>query len=54
MVINLMQAIYMNDEQFQNEMAKRRQKLGLKVGETMIGCPMCGTPPPPARTGNPQ
>jgi hypothetical protein len=55
MVINLMQAIYMNDEQFQGEMAKRREKLGLKIGETMIGCPLCGTPPPPARAGgNPQ
>ena len=50
MVINLMQVIYMNDEQFQGEMAKRREKLGLKEGQTMIGCPLCGATPPPART----
>ena len=42
MVINLMEVIAMNDEQFQSEMAKRREKLGLKEGQTMIGCPLCG------------
>jgi hypothetical protein len=55
MVINLMQAIYLNDEQFQSELAKRREKLGLKGGETVIGCPLCGVVPAPARTaGNQQ
>jgi hypothetical protein len=56
MVINLMQAIYMNDDQFQAELARRREKLGLKGGETVIGCPLCGATPPPAKTaaGNPQ
>ncbi len=55
MVINLMQAIYMNDEQFQAEMTKRRAQLGLKDGQTTIGCPLCGAPPAPPRTaGNPQ
>ena len=55
MLINLMQAIYMTDEQFQEELAKRREKLGLKGGETVIGCPLCGAVPAPARTaGNQQ
>jgi hypothetical protein len=55
MVINLMEVIYMDDEQFQGEMAKRREKLGLKEGQTMIGCPLCGATPPSAKTaGNPQ
>jgi hypothetical protein len=54
MVINLMQAIFMNDEQFQSEMAKRRAALGLKEGQTTLGCPLCGAPPPPRAAGNPQ
>jgi hypothetical protein len=54
MVINLMQAIYLNDEQFQAELAKRRQALGLKGGETVIGCPLCGAPAPVKTAGNPQ
>ena len=40
----------MNDEQFQAELAKRREKLSLKGGETVIGCPLCGAPAPPRRT----
>ena len=55
MMINLMQAIYLNDEEFRAEMAKRREALGLKDGQTTIGCPLCGAPPPPPRTaGNQQ
>jgi mono/diheme cytochrome c family protein len=54
MVINLMEAIFMNDEQFQSEMAKRRAALGLKDGQSVLGCPLCGSPPPPRTTGNPQ
>jgi mono/diheme cytochrome c family protein len=54
MMINLMEAIVLNDDQFQAEVAKRREQLGLKGGETVIGCPQCGAPPPPRATGNPQ
>ena len=54
MVINLMQVIYLNDEQFQAELAKRRETLGLKGGETVIGCPLCGAPAPVKTAGNPQ
>ena len=45
MMINLMQAIFLTDEQFETEVAKRREKLGLKPGQTVIGCPTCGAPP---------
>jgi len=45
MMINLMQAITLTDEQFEAELAKRRQKLALKDGQTVIGCPTCGAPP---------
>ena len=45
MMINLMQAITLTDEQFEAEVAKRRQQLGLKPGQTVIGCPTCSAPP---------
>ena len=54
MVINLMQAIYLNDEQFQAELATRREKLNLKEGQTVIGCPLCGAPAPPVSGGRPE
>jgi hypothetical protein len=47
MMINLMQVITLTDEQFEAELAKRRQSLGLKGGETVIGCPLCGVAPAP-------
>jgi hypothetical protein len=49
MMINLMQVITLTDEQFEAELAKRRQSLGLKGGETVIGCPLCGVAPAPPR-----
>lgn len=42
MFINLMQAIYLTDEEFEDEVAKRREKL-LTGGGTDIGCPLCGS-----------
>src|SRR4026207_622647 len=57
MVINLMHVIYLNDEQFQAELAARREKLNLKEGQTIIGCPLRGAPAPPgrgARAGAPE
>jgi len=52
MMINLMQAIGLSDDQFQAEIEKRRQRLGLKEGQTVLGCPLCGGGPillrPPA------
>ena len=32
----------LTDKEFQDAMAERRQKVGLKAGQTMIGCPLCG------------
>ena len=43
MFINLMQAIYLTDEQFEEELAKRREALRLTDGGTAIGCPLCGS-----------
>ena len=54
MMINLMQAITLTDQQFEAEVAQRRQRLGLKPGQTVIGCPTCGASPrttPPAAAG---
>ncbi len=42
MFINLMRGVYLTDEQFQDELAKRRQALGLAPGTSVIGCPLCG------------
>jgi mono/diheme cytochrome c family protein len=49
MMINLMQGISLTDEQFEAELAKRRQRLGLKEGQTVLGCPTCGVAPASAR-----
>jgi mono/diheme cytochrome c family protein len=54
MMINLMQAISLTDQQFEAEVAKRREKLGLKTGQTVVGCPTCSAPPrPPSATITP-
>ena len=45
MMINLMQAIFLTDDQFEVEIAKRRERLGLKAGQAILGCPTCGAPP---------
>ena len=48
MFINLMRAVYLTDEEFQEELATRREKLGLADGATVIGCPLCGGNAEPA------
>jgi len=51
MFIDLGNKVALTDEQFQREMAQRRQKLGLTRNSVVIGCPLCNvTPPPPAPT----
>ena len=42
MMINIGQAVFLDDGEFAEEMATRRERLGLKPGETPIGCPLCG------------
>jgi hypothetical protein len=53
MLINIGQVISLNDEEFQQEMSQRREKLGLKAGQTVLGCPLCGyaSKPVATRTG---
>jgi hypothetical protein len=48
MFIDLGMRVALNDEQFQDEMAKRRQHLHLTKNDVVIGCPLCLSPPPPA------
>jgi hypothetical protein len=42
MMNELGEAQLLTDKEFQDAMADRRQKLGLKRGQTVIGCPLCG------------
>ena len=42
MFINLARGIYLTDEQFEEELAARREKLGLERGDMVVGCPLCG------------
>ncbi len=46
MFINLMRGAYLTDEEFEAEMAKRREILGLESGQMVIGCPLCGLDDP--------
>jgi hypothetical protein len=55
MFIDLGMRVALNDEQFQDEMAKRREKLHLTKNDVVIGCPLCLVTPAPAKTaGAPQ
>ncbi len=52
MFIDLGQRVALSDEQFQAEMAKRRDQLKLTRNDIVIGCPLCSlafAPPAPAR-----
>jgi hypothetical protein len=42
MMVNIGQVITLNDEEFEREMAQRRQALDIKEGQTVLGCPLCG------------
>tara|TARA_B100001093_G_scaffold402785_1_gene390670 strand:+ start:2065 stop:3495 length:1431 start_codon:yes stop_codon:yes gene_type:complete len=44
MFIDLGMRVTMNDEQFQQEMEERRQKLNLGPNDHVIGCPLCLAP----------
>ena len=54
MFINLIQAIYMDDEEFKAEVAMREHRLQLTDGGTDIGCLLCGEADPPANAGGGQ
>ena len=42
MMTNIGWGIALSDEEFEREMAERRQTLQLKEGEAVLGCPLCG------------
>ena len=42
MMINIGQAVSLSDAEFAAEIASRRERLGLRPGQTMPGCPLCG------------
>ena len=42
MVILLAQGLNLTDEQFEQEVAARREKLHLTEGQSVLGCPLCG------------
>ena len=44
MFIDLGIRVTMNDEQFREEMEKRRQNLNLGPNDHVIGCPLCAAP----------
>src|SRR5947208_293718 len=48
MFIDLGIRLALTDDQFQEEMAKRRQKLHLTKNDVVIGCPLCLVTPVPA------
>jgi hypothetical protein len=53
MFIDLGMRVALTDEQFQEEMAKRRERLKLTKNDNVIGCPLCLVTPPaaPAKSG---
>ena len=54
MFIDLGQSVPLSDEEFQQEMAERRRKLGPNRPDVIIGCPLCNVTPPPTQTAKPQ
>jgi len=54
MFIDLGQRVSLTDEQFQAEMAKRREKFHLGRNDNVIGCPLCTVVPPAAGRGTSQ
>jgi hypothetical protein len=49
MFIDLGQSVPLTDDEFQQEMAERRKKLGPNRPDVIIGCPLCNVTPPPAK-----
>jgi len=49
MFIDLGQSVPLTDDEFQQEMAERRRKLGPNRPDVIIGCPLCNVVPPPAK-----
>lgn len=49
MFIDLGQIMPLTDDEFQQEMAKRRERLGPNRPDVIVGCPLCNVIPPPAK-----
>jgi hypothetical protein len=49
MFIDLGQIMPLTDEEFQAEMARRRERLGPNRPDVIVGCPLCNVIPPPAK-----
>ncbi len=49
MFIDLGQSVPLTDDEFQQEMAERRRKLGPNRPDVIVGCPLCNVIPPPAK-----
>ena len=47
-LINIGQSVTLTDDEFWVEMAKRRERLHLAQGQTVLGCPLCGYDKKPA------
>jgi hypothetical protein len=54
MMNDIVNGIYLSDEEFQQEIAQRRERLRLAEGQTVIGCPLCGYSKPVTTAGNQQ
>jgi mono/diheme cytochrome c family protein len=54
MFIDLGMRVALTDEQFQEEMAKRRERLHLTKNDNVIGCPLCLAPPAPVKASGGQ
>ena len=54
MFIDLGNRVALTDEQFQEEMAKRREQLNLTKNDIVIGCPLCSVVATPAATTDPE
>jgi hypothetical protein len=50
MFIDLGMGLTLSEEQFQAEMAKRREKMKQNQQDVFIGCPLCNVPPRPTPT----
>jgi len=48
MFIDLGMRVALSDPQFQDEMARRRERLHLTKNDVVIGCPLCLVTPPAA------
>ncbi|MBL4820223.1 MAG: cytochrome c [Gammaproteobacteria bacterium] len=47
MFLHIGHQVSLTDEQFVQEMAGRRERLGLRMGDHLLGCPLCGANIPP-------